>query len=73
MFNLLAPCLRGTLAVRLTLTPAGRVGDLEIDEDTLQNAAVVGCIRSVLHGWQLPFHPETESAVQLSWSFVAAE
>jgi hypothetical protein len=69
----LTPNLRGKLAVRLTLSPAGRVGDLEVDEDTLQSAAVVGCIRSVLRGWQLPFRPEAESAVQLSWSFVAGD
>jgi hypothetical protein len=69
----LAPTLKGKLAVRLTLTPSGRVGDLEIDEDTLQNGAVITCIRSVLHGWQLPFHPEGDSAVQLSWNFVAAD
>jgi hypothetical protein len=68
----LAPDLKGKLEVRLTLTPAGRVGDVEIEEDTLHSAAVLGCIRSVLQSWRLPFHPDEEGAVQLSWNFVAA-
>ncbi len=69
----LSPELKGKLEVRLTLTPAGRVGDVEIEDDTLHNGTVLACIRSVLQSWRLPFHPDEEGAVQLSWNFVAAE
>ncbi len=68
----LSPDLRGKLEVRLTITPAGRVGDVELDEDTLRSGSVVACIRSVLQSWRLPFHPDAEGTVQLSWNFVAA-
>jgi hypothetical protein len=69
----LAPDLKGKLEVRLTLTPAGRVGDVDVEEDTLHNGSVLACIRSVLTSWKLPFHPDVEGAVQLSWNFVAAD
>jgi hypothetical protein len=69
----LAPDLKGKLEVRLTLTPAGRVGDVDVEEDTLHNGSVLACIRSALTSWKLPFHPDVEGAVQLSWNFVAAD
>ncbi len=69
----LTPDLRGKLAVGLVLTPEGRIGDVEVDEDTLHSAAVVDCIRARLRLWQLPFHPAAETRLQLSWNFVAAE
>jgi hypothetical protein len=69
----LNPALKGKLAVRITITTQGKVGETEIDEDTLHNDAVVSCIKSLIRFWTFPFKPESDAAVQFSWNFVASQ
>ncbi|MHB1846572.1 MAG: AgmX/PglI C-terminal domain-containing protein, partial [Deltaproteobacteria bacterium] len=69
----LNPSLKGKLAVRITIATTGRVGDIEIDEDTLHSDEVVSCIKSQIRFWHFPFTPDSDTAVQFSWNFVSSQ
>ncbi|MCP3167531.1 AgmX/PglI C-terminal domain-containing protein [Myxococcus qinghaiensis] len=62
------PNLKGKVVVRFSITPSGRVGDFDIDENTLGSEAVASCIRAAIRGWVFPFKPE--SAATVSYPFV---
>jgi hypothetical protein len=68
----LFPKLQGKLAMRVTISALGRVAGSDVDEDTLRNDALVGCVQSRLRFWKFPFQLEHEAAAELSWSFVPA-
>lgn len=46
--------LRGKVVVRFTIGETGRVTEVEIDENTLGNDAVVSCIRTTVKLWVFP-------------------
>lgn len=48
------PDLAGKLAVRFTIEPTGKVGDLEITESTLVNPAIERCVESRIKRWRFP-------------------
>jgi hypothetical protein len=59
--------LGGKLVLRFTLTPAGTVAAVDIDEDTLHDAEVAGCVRSVALRWRFPTPPR---AIEISFPFL---
>lgn len=48
------PGLKGKVVVRFTIGPTGRVTELEIDENSLGNEAVVMCIKNTIRLWSFP-------------------
>jgi hypothetical protein len=62
------PTLAGKLVVRFSLTPAGTVGAVDLDDDTLGAPDVSACIRAVVLHWRFP--PLTEGPAELSFPFV---
>ncbi len=48
------PSLRGKLTFRLVIGPDGRAGEVEVDEDTLDNEDVSACMRAAIRFWVLP-------------------
>lgn len=61
--------LKGKVVVRFTITPAGRTGDIEIEENTVGNEAVAACIRTVIRSWIFPFKPDDEVPVSYPFLF----
>lgn len=49
-----SPDLAGKLAVRFTIEPTGRVGDLEITESTLDSPDVERCVENRIKRWRFP-------------------
>ncbi|XXF79795.1 AgmX/PglI C-terminal domain-containing protein [Myxococcaceae bacterium GXIMD 01537] len=66
------PSLKGKLVVRFTIKPTGRIGEVDIEENTLNNDAVGSCIRSYIRGWVLPFKPDDDVAVSYPFVFSPA-
>lgn len=66
------PSLKGKVVVRFTITPAGRTGEIEIEENTLGNEAVGACIRTVIRSWVFPFKPDDEVPVAYPFVFSPA-
>ena len=62
------PSLKGKVLVRFTISRAGRVGDIDIEENTMGNEAVASCIRTVIRSWIFPFKPDDD--VPVSYPFV---
>jgi outer membrane biosynthesis protein TonB len=56
------PDLRGKLLLRFTLTAAGTVSAVEIDEDSLHDGEVASCLRAAARGWRFPPSPRTVDA-----------
>jgi hypothetical protein len=65
----LKPSLRGKLVVRFVVTPAGRVGSCQIDDDTLHDSSVSGCVVRMIRGWALPFRPDQDTSVSFPFVF----
>jgi TonB family protein len=61
------PEIGGRLVLRFTLTPAGTVSSVEVDEDTLGDPEVTACVRSVLASWRFAAPPRK---VEVSFPFV---
>jgi hypothetical protein len=62
------PTLAGKLVVRFSLTPAGTVGAVDVDDDTLGAPDVSACIRAVVLHWRFP--PLAEGPAELSFPFL---
>jgi hypothetical protein len=62
------PTLAGKLVVRFSLTPAGTVGAVDVDDDTLGAPGVSACVRAVVLHWRFP--PLTEGPAELTFPFV---
>jgi len=48
------PTMKGKIVVRFTIGSTGRVSDVEIDENSLGNEAVVACIKNTIRFWIFP-------------------
>jgi len=66
------PNLKGKVVVRFSITPSGRSGDIDVEENTLGNEAVASCIRTVIRGWIFPFKPADNVAVAYPFLFSPA-
>ena len=66
------PTLKGKVVVRFNITPAGRAGDVRIEENTLGSGEVAGCIQSLMRSWIFPFKPPDEVPVQYPFLFTSA-
>jgi TonB family protein len=66
------PSLKGKVVVRFSIMTSGRVGDIEIEENTLGNDAVGSCIRSTIRTWVFPFKPDDEVPVAYPFVFSPA-
>ncbi|HLK92101.1 MAG TPA: AgmX/PglI C-terminal domain-containing protein [Polyangia bacterium] len=62
------PTLAGKLLVRFTLTGAGTVSAVDIDDDTLGAPEVGACVRALVLRWR--FAPPAEAPVELTFPFV---
>jgi TonB family protein len=59
--------LGGKLVLRFTLTPAGTVAAVDVDEDTLGDAGVIACVRQAVMRWRFPAPPRR---VEVTFPFV---
>ena len=66
------PSLKGKVVVRFNITPAGRAGDVRIEESTLGSAEVTNCIQGLMRSWIFPFKPPDEVPVQYPFLFTSA-
>jgi len=66
------PGLKGKVVVRFNITPAGRAGDVRIEENTLGSGEVASCIQSLMRSWIFPFKPPDEVPVQYPFLFTSA-
>jgi outer membrane biosynthesis protein TonB len=66
------PTLKGKVVVRFNITPSGRTGDVEIEENTLNNDVVASCIKTKIRGWIFPFKPDADVAVAYPFVFSPA-
>jgi hypothetical protein len=62
------PALAGKLVVRFTITAAGTISAVDVDDDTLGAPEVGGCVRALVLRWR--FAPPAEAPVELSFPFV---
>ena len=66
------PGLKGKVVVRFNITPAGRAGDIRIEENTLGSGEVGACITGLMRSWIFPFKPPDEVQVQYPFLFTSA-
>ena len=66
------PALKGKVVVRFNITPAGRAGDVRIEENTLGSGEVASCITGLMRSWIFPFKPPDEVPVQYPFLFTSA-
>jgi outer membrane biosynthesis protein TonB len=66
------PGLKGKVVVRFNITPAGRAGDVRIEENTLGSPEVASCISGLMRSWIFPFKPPDEVPVQYPFLFTSA-
>jgi hypothetical protein len=59
--------LGGKLVLRFSLTAAGTVSAVEIDEDTLHDPEVAACVRTVARAWRFPAPPR---ALEVTFPFL---
>lgn len=62
------PSLSGKIKIRWTITAAGTVSGIEIDEDTLGDSEVASCIKRLIAGWRFP--APSGGAVEVVFPFV---
>lgn len=65
------PSLAGRLTVRFMLNGPGRPSEVEVDDESLGNAAVALCVKTVVSGWSVPF--AASGAVEFPLVFAAAQ
>src|SRR6516164_4164570 len=66
------PGLKGKVVMRFNITPAGRAGDVRIEENTLGSNEVASCIQGLMRSWIFPFKPPDEVPVQYPFLFTSA-
>jgi len=66
------PGLKGKVVVRFNITPAGRAGDIRIEENSLGSGEVTSCITNLMRSWIFPFKPPDEVPVQYPFLFTSA-
>jgi TonB family protein len=62
------PTLAGKLVVRFSITAAGTISAVDIDDDSLGAPEVGACVRGLILRWR--FAPPAEAPVELSFPFV---
>ena len=62
------PTLAGKLVVRFSITAAGTISTVDIDDDTLGAPEVGACVRAIVLRWRFP--PPAETPVELNFPFV---
>jgi TonB family protein len=62
------PNLSGKVVVRWTITAAGTVSGVDIDQDSLGDSEVTGCIKALVARWRFP--APSGGAVEVSFPFV---
>jgi hypothetical protein len=68
------PKLGGKLSVRITVTGAGRVGGVSVQDNTLGDPEVVACMTATIRGWRFPQAQGGKSAaVEPTWVFKTAD
>jgi len=67
------PTLKGKVVVRFTITPAGRAGDIRIEENSVGSPEVASCIAGLMRSWVFPFKPPDEVPVQYPFLFTASQ
>jgi TonB family protein len=66
------PSLKGKVVIRFNITPAGRAGDVRIEENSLGSPDVAACISGLMRSWIFPFKPPDEVPVQYPFLFTPA-
>ncbi len=66
------PSLKGKVVVRFTIGTNGRVTEIDIEENSLGNQDVGGCIKNLIRAWVFPFKPESEATVSYPFVFAPA-
>ncbi|MBI5482254.1 MAG: AgmX/PglI C-terminal domain-containing protein [Deltaproteobacteria bacterium] len=68
------PKLGGKLSVRITVTGAGGVGGVSVQDNTLGDPEVVSCMTATIRGWRFPQAQGGKSAaVEPTWVFKTAD
>jgi TonB family protein len=62
------PRLAGKLVLRFTITPAGTVSAVDLDEDTLRDPELARCLRETFLRWRFP--APTGGPAEISYPFV---
>jgi hypothetical protein len=62
------PNLSGKILIRWTITPAGTVTGIDVDQDTLGDSEVANCIKSLIRGWRFP--APAGGSVEVSYPFL---
>ncbi|HEY3359966.1 MAG TPA: AgmX/PglI C-terminal domain-containing protein [Polyangia bacterium] len=66
--------LGGKLTVRITITGAGSVGRIAVEQNTLRAPDVVGCMENAMRGWRFPpVRGGRTAAVEPTWVFKTAD
>jgi len=67
------PNLSGKIAVRWTITPAGTVTGVDIDQDSMGDPEVSSCIKSQISHWRFPAPAGGSVDVQFPFVFQASQ
>ena len=62
------PDIAGKLVLRFTITAAGTVSSVDIDEDTLRDPEVTACVRAAVQRWRFP--APARAGAEVSFPFV---
>jgi outer membrane biosynthesis protein TonB len=62
------PNLSGKVVIRWTITAAGTVTGVDVDQDSLNDSEVTGCIKSLVARWRFP--APSGGSVEVSFPFV---
>jgi outer membrane biosynthesis protein TonB len=62
------PNLSGKVVIHWTITPAGTVSGVDIEQDTLGDSEVTNCIKQLVSRWRFP--APSGGAVEVSYPFV---
>jgi outer membrane biosynthesis protein TonB len=62
------PNLSGKVVIRWTITAAGTVSGVDVDQDSLGDGEVTGCIKALVARWRFP--APSGGAVEVSFPFV---
>jgi hypothetical protein len=67
------PSLSGKIAMRWTITPAGTVTGVDVDQDTMNDSDVSSCIKSQISHWRFPAPAGGSVEVQFPFLFQASQ
>jgi hypothetical protein len=68
-----SPNLSGKISARWTITPAGTVTGVDIDQDTMGDSEVASCIKSQISHWRFPAPAGGSVEVQFPFVFQASQ